>query len=111
MVTAANIRLYLSVVRRSRDLLAVQYPGIEFRIILWPGDNAAERSVIETLLDGFRHMGMAVDLVDDILPGYMTDATPFVLSRSFDHHPSALANRLLARYVLNKIESQHSLHQ
>jgi hypothetical protein len=109
-VTAADIGLCLSVVRRSRDLLAAQYPGIEFRIISWPGSNAAERSVNETLLDGFRHMGITVDVVDDILPGYTTDATPFVLS-SFDHHPSALANRLLARHVLNKIESGQSLHR
>jgi hypothetical protein len=107
MITEDDIRLYLAMVRRSRDLLSAQYPGIEFRIILWPGRNTVERSTIETLRDGFRRMGTAVDLVEDILPGYTTDEAPFVLS-TLDAHPNALANRLLARYVLNEMESPHN---
>ena len=107
MITEDDTRLYLAMVRRSRDLLTAQYPGIEFRIILWPGRDAAQRSTNETLRDGFRRMGTAVDLVEDILPGYTIDEAPFVLS-SLDAHPNALANRLLARYVVNKMESPHN---
>ncbi len=107
MITEDDMRLYLAVVSRSRELLSAQYPGIEFRIILWPGRNTAERSTNEILRDGFRRMGIAVDLVEDILPGYTTDDAPFVLS-SLDPHPNALANRLLARHVLNQMESPHN---
>ena len=47
-------------------------------------------------------MGTSLHLVEDILPGYNTDRSPYILS-SADHHPNALADRLLAQYVLNKI--------
>lgn len=95
-------RLYFALIRRSRDLLAAQYPGIKFRIILWPGDDAAQRSAAVNLPDGFRQMGIAVDLVEEILPGYTSQQPKYVLS-SLDPHPNPLANRLLAQYVLDKI--------
>lgn len=48
-------------------------------------------------------MGIPLDLVEDILPGYDTDRAPYILGSS-DHHPNALADRLLAQYILNKIQ-------
>jgi hypothetical protein len=47
-------------------------------------------------------MGIPVDLVEDILPGYNTDREKFQIS-STDTHPNALANRLLAQYVVSKL--------
>jgi hypothetical protein len=103
-ITDDDIRLYFAVVRRSKELLEAQYPGIQFRVILWPNQHVSQqRATYEKLRDGFRKMSIPVDLVEDILPGYSVDRSPFILS-SADHHPNALADRLLAQQVLHEIE-------
>jgi hypothetical protein len=102
-VTDDDVRLYFAMVRRSQELLRTQYPGIEFRIILWPNqDVPQERAIYEKMRDQFRQMEIPVDLVEDILPGYNTNREKFQISSS-DDHPSALANRLMAQYLLNQI--------
>jgi hypothetical protein len=103
-ITDDDIRLYFAVVRRSKELLEAEYPGIQFRVILWPSQRASQqRATYEKLRDGFRSLGIPVDLVEDILPGYRADRSPFILG-SADHHPNALADRLLAEHVLHEIE-------
>ena len=51
-------------------------------------------------------MGIPLDLVEDILPGYNTDRAPYILGPS-DHHPDAFADRLLAHYILSKLLEAH----
>lgn len=98
-----DIRLYFAVVQRSKELLEAQYPGIQFRVILWPNQHVSQqRATYEKLRDGFRRKGIPVDLVEDILPGYNANRSPFILS-SVDHHPNALADRLLAQHVLHEV--------
>lgn len=102
-ITDDDIRLYFAVVRRSQELLAAQYPGIRFEVILWPNQHVPQqREAYEKLRDGFRQRGVPLVLVEDILPGYNTDRSPYILG-STDHHPNALADRLLAQYILSKI--------
>ncbi len=103
-ITDDDIRLYLAMIRRSQELITTQYQGIQFRIILWPGQrgSVAQQSTYEKIRDGFSRMGIPVDLVDDILPGYNTGWEEFQLS-SRDTHPNALANRLLAQYLVSKL--------
>ena len=101
-VTDDDIRLYLTIVRRSQELLAAEYPGIQFRVILYPYQDPAQRATYQKLREGFVRMGIPVGLVEDILPGYITDRSKFILSAG-DTHPNALANRLLAQYVLKQI--------
>jgi hypothetical protein len=102
-ITDDDIRLYLAMVRRSKELLTIQYPGIQFRVILWRNQDVPEGNTIyEKMRDGFRRMGIPVDLVEDILPSYNADPEKFQISFA-DTHPNALANRLLAQYVLNQI--------
>ena len=102
-----DLRLYFAVVRRSQELITAQYPGIQFRVILWPNQEVAqERETYEKQKEGFHQMGIPTDLVEEILPGYATDRSPYILGPT-DHHPSALANRLLAQHVLGEIEQQH----
>lgn len=102
-ITDDDIRLYFAVVRRSQELLQKQFPGIQFRVILWPNQHAAQQfATYQKLRDGFRNMGIPLDLVDEILPGYDTDRSPYILG-SADHHPNALANRLIAQKVASEL--------
>lgn len=98
-----DIRLYLAVVRRSQELLSAQYPGIQFHVILWPNEpDRQERYAYGKMVEGFRQMGISLHLVEDVLPRYRADRSPYIIS-PVDHHPSALADRLLAKFVLEKI--------
>jgi hypothetical protein len=98
-----DIQLMLAIVAKSRDLLAAQYPGIKFHVLLWrvvPDDEP----IYQQLPSGFTRMKIPVHRVEDILPGY-TDgphSLKYVLSPR-ELHPNALANRLLAAYVLKNI--------
>ena len=106
-ITDDDIRLYFAVVRRSQELLTAQYPGIQFRVLLWPNQNVSQqRATYEKLQDGFRRMGIPVDRVEDILPGYRTDRAQYILGPA-DHHPNVLADRLLAQHVLSKVLEPH----
>jgi len=100
-----DLRLYFAMVRRSQELITAQYPGIRFRVILWPNQEVPqERETYEKLQEGFSRMAVPFDLVEDILPGYKTDRSPYILG-STDHHPNALANRLLAEHLLREMGS------
>lgn len=107
-VSRDDIRLLLAIVRRSKDLISAEYPGIKFHVILW--QNWQEEAVIyRELQDGFRQMNIPIHLVEDILPGYTVDSPKYVLS-TIDKHPNVLANRILAQYVLSKIVSSEQRH-
>ncbi len=101
-----DIKLYFAMVRRAQDLLVAQYPGIKFHVILYPAMlGEPSRPVYEKLRDGFRQRGIPLTTVEDILPGYKSDRSSYVLSPQ-DAHPSAMGNRLLAQYVLRNVLPQ-----
>jgi hypothetical protein len=49
-----------------------------------------------------RTAGLQVHQVDDMLPGNITDESRYEISR-YDNHPNALANDLIAEYVVREI--------
>lgn len=105
-ITEDDIRLYLATVRRSQELLEAEYPGIQFKVILWPNAGAHEttlqRNTYNELQAGFNRLGIPVLRAEDILPNFKANESKFTLS-AVDPHPNALANRLLANYLLNEI--------
>lgn len=102
-INAADIRLCLAVVRRAQELLSAQYPGIQFNVLLWPGGHSRQQQyAYEELREGLRRMGIPLYLVEDILPGCRVDPSAYLLS-PVDPHPNALADRLLAKYVVEKV--------
>jgi len=101
-ITDDDVRLYFAIVRRSEQLLESQYPGIKFRVILWPNQDSGQLATYKKLQEGFKRMGIPVYLVEDILPGYNKDRSDFILN-AVDTHPNPLANRLLAQYLLNNL--------
>lgn len=105
--THGDVRLLMAVVRKSREILEADYPGIEFHVIFWPSHFVEYRALYQEMLDGFRRLNIPVHRVEEILPGYdrevpTRDQTEYLIAPT-DGHPNALANRLLAGYVVNKI--------
>jgi hypothetical protein len=98
-----DLRLLLATVRRSRDLLAAEYPGIEFHVVLWRNFEY-EQPIYQKLQEGFAEMHIPVHLVENMLPDYNLDSRKYLLSPG-DGHPNQLANRLLARYIVSEILS------
>jgi hypothetical protein len=107
-ISEDDVRLYLAIVRRSRDLLLARYHGLEFHVILWPCQFTECRALHREMLDGFRQLNMPVHRVEEILPGYDLEVpdryqTRYLIAPPSEGHPNALANRLLAQYVVTKI--------
>jgi hypothetical protein len=98
-----DTRLMVAIIRKSSDLLAEEFPGIKFHVIMWVV-GTDDQDLYPKVQVALRHANISVHRVEDILPGYTVSARSpkYVLSPS-DLHPNALANRLLADYVLTTI--------
>jgi hypothetical protein len=106
-VLEEDVRLLHAIVGRARDLLVAEYPRLEFHVILWLSHFIEYRNFYRELYDGFRQLNMPVHRVEELLPGYdvevpTKDQTRYLLAPG-DGHPNALANRVLAEYVVTKV--------
>ena len=99
--TEDDVRTTLAIVRRSRDLLGEQYPGLKFQVLFWPDWNR-DGDLSRELQDGFRQLSIPVHRVEDALPAFTPASSEYSISYD-NNHPNALANRILANYVLTKI--------
>jgi len=105
-ITKEDVRLFLAIVSRSRELTFREYPGARFDVILWRAfisyfRQADARRVNEMMVTALRSAGYSLHDVDSILPGFATDPLPYEIP--LEPHPNALATRLLAEYVLRAI--------
>lgn len=100
-----DVRLLLATVRRSRELLEAEYPGIEFRVILWR-NFAYEQPLYEALQKGFAQLNIPVTPVNAILTDYDTAPQKYLLSEA-NGHPNAWADRMIANYLVTKILPQN----
>jgi hypothetical protein len=108
-IAPGDVRLYMGVVGRSRDLLMTDYPGLEFHVILWPDEYTGNPTVYRELLSGFRQLKIPVHRVEDIVSGCNVDArrkdqTRYLIAPT-EPHPNALSNQVLAEYVVTRVLS------
>lgn len=100
------IDLYLEIIAEARRVALADYPAAEFHILLWDEDNADNRAI----RDGLRRRDIKVHLMSDILPNYRADD----LNDEYrihvrDPHPNALANELIAQYVIREVLGEPTL--
>ena len=100
------IDLYLEIIDEARETARADYPAAAFHVLLWDEDNADNRAIRE----GLRQRGITLHLMSDILPNYRADD----LNEEYrihvrDPHPNALANELIARYVIREILGEPGL--
>ncbi len=100
--TNKGIDLYLAVVIESKRKLLQKYPGMEFHVLYWISRAGTRKTLDEYIVSKFREEGIKVHLVEDILPGFFTDGLKYQISAN-EPHPSFLANRMLADYVVQNI--------
>lgn len=98
-----DVRLLFALVRQSRDQLKAEYPGAEFHVILWR-NFPYEQEIYDEMQAGFARMNIPTHLIENILPGYNANPQQYWLTAE-NAHPNALANRLIAHYVILEILS------
>jgi hypothetical protein len=100
------IDLFLEIIDEARRVALTNYPAAEFHVLLWDEDNADNRAISE----GLRQRGITAHLMSDILPNYRPDDLNKVYRiHERDPHPNALANELIAQYVVEEILSSPRL--
>jgi hypothetical protein len=100
-----DIELYLRIIEEARRMARKEFPSVEFHVLWWDENNLDNRRIRE----GLRQRGITVHLMSDILPNYRTDALnmQYRLHR-YDAHPNALANALIADYLVDEVLPQTS---
>jgi hypothetical protein len=95
-----HLDLYLGIVDAARSFVRSTYPCAEFHVLLWDEDKIDNRGIT----DGLREKGIDVRLMSDILPDYKLDGLNerYILHEE-DVHPNALADELIAEYVVREI--------
>jgi hypothetical protein len=101
-VSRANIDLYVEIIDKSKQLLEEHYPGLKFHVILWddkPKRNKRNRKLIMSLL---KEKLVPLHTIEQILD-YSENKSMYKLIPPYDNHPNALANELIAEYVITHI--------
>ena len=96
----------MAVLRKSKEILEADYPGVQTHIILWPTRSKDYPDDFRGIVEGCRRLRIPVHRVENILPGYDVELPPWQLTAyvvDTDGHPNAHANRILADYVVHTI--------
>ena len=99
-VPDSDLRTYLAIVSRSRDILRTKYPNIRFEVLLW-GDG---RDLEQRIATGLDRLGIPVQRVPEILPHFdeYLHGSRYRVSPD-DIHPDSIANAILARYLASRV--------
>jgi hypothetical protein len=101
-----DIELYVRIIDEARRTARAKFPAAEFYVLWWDVDNLDN----ETIREGLRQRGVTVHLMSDILPNYRTDALNLDYRlHPRDAHPNALANELIADYLVDEVLPQASV--
>jgi hypothetical protein len=98
--SAADLELFVGIIRDSERLTQHLYPGSKFHVILWDGRSDPRLAVIQARLT---EAGVSIIKVSAAIANYRTDWPSFVLS-PYDLHPNALQYAKLADYIATLLE-------
>jgi hypothetical protein len=97
-----DIELYLEIIRVSAKLVAEQFDGSEFHVILWPNPPNESSYAYDRVREGLLASGIRTHLITDILKDYERNPTEFQLNPR-EGHPNPLAHTMIADYICEKI--------
>jgi hypothetical protein len=96
---AADLELFLAIVREAAKLTHQRYSDSKFHVILWDARNDRLLSAIESNL---RAAGIAVYQLTSVIPDSRGNWSQYVLD-AHDMHPNARSYELLADFVVDRI--------
>jgi len=100
-VTDDQVALFVALVQQSQEELRKEWPGLPF-LVLFHEEGQAEGA---RLIQGLRAAGVRTLKVRDALPELVANApSPYRLSWN-DGHYSPAGHRLMARYIIDGLES------
>ncbi|MGE5444432.1 MAG: hypothetical protein ACM3SR_07500, partial [Ignavibacteriales bacterium] len=102
-----DIDLFVAIVYASKRRFEKLYPGGKFHVIFWENrfiKYEKPYKILEWLraLKYLKDRGVAVHLTSEIFPDYQLSGDKYKLSH-YDGHPNALANQIIAEYVIDNI--------
>jgi hypothetical protein len=95
-----DLRRYVAIVKTAARVAAARYPRSRFDVLYW--DIHDGTPLDGKVLPALGAAGLSVHDVGQILPGFKARPSSYVLS-AYDAHPSAHADDLLARYLVNEL--------
>jgi hypothetical protein len=93
------VPLYVALVRQTAAMAKEKY-GAKFIILFW---DAPGNRLSDNILAAFDKAHIAYVRISSILPGYAEDSAKYRVSH-FDEHPNALADRLIAEYLIHHLD-------
>ncbi len=96
-----DLRLYLGIVRRARELFLERYPRAEFHVLAWDLHGAYAGSYA-ALRDSLARIEPRLHEVSGILPNYAAEPRQYQIGVR-DPHPNAVAYDRLAGFVVDSI--------
>jgi hypothetical protein len=104
-VNSEDLRLWLGIVKKSRQLVSKKFPAADFQVLLWdsPVPQSGGEALYEQMIQGLKDANIPVHLVSSILPDYDRDPATYQLLPPYDYHPNGKAEDILAHYVVREI--------
>lgn len=100
VMTDKDVELFLAIIKQSQIELAKIYPNCKFNIIMWNNNKYQEYA---SAMKGFQERNLEVNWINQILPDYDVNPKQYRIHPVHEKHPNALANQIVARYILEKI--------
>jgi hypothetical protein len=98
-ITRGHVRLYVALIKRSKQVLEKRYPGVAFHVILWDWED--ETRLTNAIKEELAAGGIAPHLISEVLPEFHADPGKYEIP--VDRHPNSLAHRVMAQYIYDQI--------
>jgi hypothetical protein len=95
------IQLYLGMIRTARDLVAQNYPGADFHLLLW--DVTGDKKLAELVGKELENDDIQVDRVSEIIPDYDKRKDQYQIKT--DGHPTPIVYKKMAAYLVEEFLS------
>jgi len=96
-----DISLFMEIVKEAKKAFEDKYQG-EFYVLFW--DRLSDPATSKKLLSAFKDARINVFKISDILPAHSYTEFKKLYLLKHDMHPNALVNKLIAKYLLERIK-------
>ena len=99
------IELFIAIVEAAKNEFTGRFPGSDFHVIFW--DYKPNHRDSKRILEELSRRGIEIHLISNILPNFKRQKEQYEIS-PYDLHPNALAQEIIAQYVVDFILNESS---